>query len=202
MIVTGSADEVKEYCKANKIYKFIRPVFYPLLDEAYYPESPWLSITKSGWLEIANSIPEYKKALFNNQVNIKYLIEIDERYFHNVYGKTEWAGFDATVRINHRKTIIDAINDSLSGNTNAGKSIQSMMFQDENNAQVSAVKITAIDDKLKEGVYLPEASAANSEILVAFGVDATLIGGAGIPAEVWEPVQVPTNGKPSQFFRL
>jgi len=26
-----SPDEVREYCKANKIYKFVRPVFYPLI---------------------------------------------------------------------------------------------------------------------------------------------------------------------------
>lgn len=174
-----SADEVKEYCKANKIKKFVRPVYYPLLDEAYYPESPWHSITKSGWLDIANSIPEYKKALFNNQVSIKYLIEIDERYFKNVY--SDWLDIDSSNRIAIRTTLIDAINDSLGGNTNAGKSIQSMKFVDDNGNQISAITITAIDDKLKEGVYLPEASAANSEILVAAGVDATLIGGAGIP---------------------
>lgn len=174
-----SADEVKEYCKANKIKKFVRPVYYPLLDEAYYPESPWHSITKSGWLDIANSIPEYKKALFNNQVSIKYLIEIDERYFKNVY--SDWLDIDSSKRIAIRTTLIDAINDSLGGNANAGKSIQSMKFVDDNGLQISAITITAIDDKLKEGVYLPEASAANSEILVAAGVDATLIGGAGIP---------------------
>lgn len=174
-----SVEQVKEYCQKNRIYKFARPVYYPLLDEAYYPESPWHSITKSGWLDIANSIPEYKKALFNNQVSIKYLIEIDERYFKNVY--SEWLEMDSTKRIEIRTTLIDAINDSLGGNANAGKSIQSMKFVDDNGSQCSAITITAIDDKLKEGVYLPEASAANSEILVAVGVDATLIGGAGIP---------------------
>lgn len=176
-----SPEEVKAYCIANKIKKFVRPVFYPMLDEAYYPEASWHSVTKSGWLEIANSIPEYKKAIFNNQVSIKYMIEVDERYFHNVHGKTDWEGMDVSIRINHRKVLIDAINDHLGGNTNAGKSIQSMMFLDDNGLQVSAIKITAIDDKLKEGVYLPEASAANSEILVAHGIHATLIGGAGIP---------------------
>jgi len=45
---------------------------------------------------------------------------------------------------------------------------------------VSAVKVTAIDDKLKDGSYLPEAEAANSEVLFALGTDPSLIG-AGIP---------------------
>lgn len=79
-----SAEEVKEYCKENKIKKFIRPVFYPLLDEAYYPESEWHAILKSGWLDVANSVPELKKALFKNQMTIKFLIEVDEKYFENI----------------------------------------------------------------------------------------------------------------------
>jgi len=56
-----------------------------------------------------------------------------------------------------------------------------MKYTNAEGKQVSALTITAIDDKLKDGIYLPEAAAANSEILVAIGVDATLIGGAGIP---------------------
>ncbi len=174
-----SADEVREYCKANKIYKFVRPIFYPLLDEAYYPEAAWHSITKSGWLEVANSVPAFKQALFKNQVNIKYIIEIAEEYFTNTYD--DWTGMDATKRIEIRKALIDTINESLVGNEKAGKSIQAMMIRDVDGKQISALKITPIDDKFKDGSYLPEASAANSEIAVATGVDASLIGGSGIP---------------------
>jgi len=79
-----------------------------------------------------------------------------------------------------REDLIDGINESLVGNNNAAKSIQSMMFMDDKGVQVSALKITSVDDKLKDGIYLPEAEAANSEILFAIGVDPSLIG-AGIP---------------------
>lgn len=175
-----SAEEVKQYCKKNNITKFIRPVFYPLLDEAYYPESEWHAILKSGWLDVANSVPALKKALFQNQLTIKYIIEIDEEYFKKIY-EGEWLSMKAEERKSIRKTLVDTINGSLVGNEKAGKSIQSVMYADVSGKQVSAIKITAIDDKLKDGSYLPEASAANSEVLVAIGVDATLIGGAGIP---------------------
>ena len=175
-----SPEEVRVYCQTNKIKKFIRPVFYPLLDEAYYPESEWHAILKSGWLDVANSVPALKKALFNNQMTIKFLIEIDERYFENIY-REEWLKIKAEDRKRIRQDLVDSINTGLVGNDNAGKAVQAMMFIDNTGKQVSAVKITAIDDKLKDGIYLPEASAANSEILVAIGVDATLVGGAGIP---------------------
>ena len=59
-----SAEEVKEYCKANKILKFVRPIFYPLINESYYPQTPWHAVNDNGWFDIANSIPEFKKAIF------------------------------------------------------------------------------------------------------------------------------------------
>lgn len=173
-----SADQVKEYCKANNIKKFIRPIFYPLLDEAFYPKSEWHSVVENGWLDVANSVPALKKAMFQNQMTIKYLVEIHEMYFEQIY-REKWVGFSPDERKEIRRKVIDAVNESLSGNDNAGKSIQSMKFIIENK-EYSAVSITTIDDKLKDGSYLPEAEAANSEVLFALGVDPSLIG-AGIP---------------------
>lgn len=173
-----SPEEVKEYCKVNNIKKFIRPIFYPLIDEAMYPKSEWHAVVESGWLEVANSVPALKKSLFANQMTIKYLVEINELYFQKIYNE-QWTKFSPDERIEIRRKVVDAVNESLSGNDNAGKSIQSMKFIEEGK-EYSAVTITAIDDKLKDGSYLPEAEAANSEVLFALGVDPTLIG-AGIP---------------------
>ncbi|MES2813208.1 MAG: hypothetical protein V4670_12110 [Bacteroidota bacterium] len=172
-------DEVREYCKTNNLKKFIRPVFFPLIEEAMYPESEWHAVAKSGWLEVANSVPALKKSLFQNQMTIKYIIEIDERYFEKLYAEN-WVKMKPEQRIEIRKGVIDDINSSLVGNDKAGKSIQSMKIVGSDGKAVSAVSITAIDDKLKDGSYLPEAEAANSEVLFALGVDPTLIG-AGIP---------------------
>jgi hypothetical protein len=173
-----SVEQVKEYCKTNNIKKFIRPIFYPLIDEAFYPKSEWHAVVESGWLDVANSVPALKKALFNNQMTVKYLVEINEMYFEKIYMEN-WIKFTPDERKSIRNKVIDTINDSLSGNDNAGKAIQSMKFLVEGK-EISAVTITAIDDKLKDGSYLPEAEAANSEVLFALGVDPSLIG-AGIP---------------------
>lgn len=172
-------DQVKEYCKTNNIKKFIRPIFYPLIDEAFYPKSEWHSVVESGWLDVANSVPALKKAIFNNQMIVKYIVEIDERYFEKQY-LTEWSRYTPDERRKIREAVIKEINDSLTGNDNAGKAIQSIKIVDEKGVATSAVTITAIDDKLKDGSYLPEAEAANSEVLFALGVDPSLIG-AGIP---------------------
>lgn len=174
-----SAEEVRTYCQLNKIKNFIRPVFYPLLDEAYYPESEWHAIIKSGWLDVANSVPALKKALFENQMTVKYLIEIDEQYYQNIYAES-WLKMKPEDRKKIREDLVDSINEGLVGGANAGKTIQAMKWTDNSGKEISAIKITTIDDKLKDGSYLPEAEAANSEVLFALGVDPSLIG-AGIP---------------------
>jgi hypothetical protein len=174
-----SADEVKEYCKANKIRKFVRPIFYPLVDESYYPKTAWHAVNNNGWFEIANSIPEFKKAIFQNQINIKYHIEVSEDYFERKY-KEDWHQFKPERRIEIRKNFVTEVDTALRDPKNAGGSLMSVMYKDNTGKVESGLKITAIDDKYKEGSYLPEASAANSEILFALGVDPSLIG-AGIP---------------------
>jgi hypothetical protein len=67
----------------------------------------------------------------------------------------------------------------LSGNKAGGRSLISPIFE-ENGKFVEGIKVVPIDDKLKDGSYLPDASAANSEILFAIGVNPAIIG-AGTP---------------------
>lgn len=179
MSIYATPEEIITYCKKNNIDRFTIPFGYATLDESFYPEADWHAILNSGWLEVANSVPKYKLSIFLQQVSIKYIIEIDERYFQKIYNE-EWVKFSIEDKQNIRKELIQSITDNLGGTDNAGKSISSIMFEDDKGNQVSAVKITAIDDKFKDGSYLPEAEAANSEVLFAMGVDPSVIG-AGIP---------------------
>lgn len=171
--------EIIEYCKAKNIDRFTIPFGYATLDESFYPEADWHSILNSGWLEVANSVPQYKLSIFLQQVTIKYIIEVDERYFMKIYNE-DWVKYSVEEKQNIRKQLIQSVTDNLAGNKNAGKSISSIMFEDDNRNQISAIKVTPIDDKFKDGSYLPEAEAANSEVLFALGVDPSVIG-AGIP---------------------
>ena len=173
------ADQIKEYCKTKGIHKFIMPLFYPLMTEVYYPEVDWHAVYRNGWMEVANSIPEYKKNLFENQLNLKYMVYISEEYFLRMY-KNEWEDYTPEKKTEIRDQLTEAIDNHLSGNKNAGKSIQSVVYKDANDQWVKGIEVTPIDDVLKDGSYLPEASAANSEIMFAMGVDPSLLG-AGIP---------------------
>lgn len=174
-----NADQIKEYCKSKKIYKFIMPIFYPMMDETYYPDPDIHAVHKNGWLEVANSIPEYKKNLFEQQLNLNFIVNISEEYFTRTYG-SDWEDFKPDKKQEIRKALATAIDDHLSGNKNAGKSIQSVTYKDTNGNWVKGIEVDQITKGQINGEYLPDASAANSEILFNYQVDPSLIG-AGIP---------------------
>lgn len=174
-----NADQVKEHCKKHKIKKFIRPVFYPMVDEAFYPSAEWHSIFESGWLEVSNSVPEYKKHYFKNMSSPKYQADVDERYFETIY-REEWSSFTFEQRDEIRKAFDTAIVNGLSGNENAGKLIRGIMLVDDNRQPYPTLTIKAIEDGTKDGQYLAEAESANGEIYAALGVDASMTTG-GVP---------------------
>ncbi|MFV9552082.1 hypothetical protein [Algibacter sp. PT7-4] len=174
-----SATEVKEHCKKHKIHNFIRPIFYPLINENYYPDPEWLSIESSGWLDIINSIPKFKKAFLEDKMNVNLHIEVFEEYFERKY-KEDWEGFTPEKRQEIRSQFVEELDTSLRGVDNGGKSIMSIIYKDENGTPQPGLKITEIEKGKKDGAYLDDTSAGIQAALTAAGVDPSLIG-AGIP---------------------
>lgn len=173
-----TTEEIKAYCKKNKIKNFCKPINYSMVNEGYYPFTDWHAAKE--WIEISISIPEFKKAMFKNQANITFLIEISEDYFKRKYGNSWVEEFDEDKREEIRDNFSKELDAKINSQKNAGVSIQSIMYLDANGKPESSIKITPIDNKFKEGMYLPEASAARSEQLASMGLDVSLIG-SGMP---------------------
>jgi hypothetical protein len=173
-----TAVEIKEKCKEKGIYSFCTASKYAFVTENYYPKAGWHAVDRNGWMDVANSVPELKKALFENQMHFKYIVYISDYYFESYY-KEEWDDFDAEKRQKMREDLATTIDDHMSGNKAGGRSLTSPIFE-ENGKFVKGIEVDPVDNKLKEGSYLPDASAANSEILFAIGVNPAIIG-AGTP---------------------
>ncbi|NRT11529.1 hypothetical protein [Flavobacterium sp. 14A] len=173
-----TAQDIKSLCKEKGIYNFCTKSNYAYTDENYYPKTHWHAVDRNGWMDVANSVPEFKQAFFENQVNMKFIVYVSDYYFENFY-KEEWDDFDANKRQEMREQLSAAIDGHLSGNKAAGRSIISPIFE-EGGKFVKGIEVTPIDDKLKDGAYNVDASAANSEILFAIGVNPAIIG-AGTP---------------------
>jgi hypothetical protein len=174
-----TADEIREYCKKKRIYKFVIPTHYTMTDETYYNKTSWHAVYHNGWMEVSNSIPKYKKYLFENQINIKYVVYISDQYFADEYGD-DWEEYDVAKKKKIKEELITAIDEHLSGNESAGRTLFSKKIRDANGDFIKAIEIEPIDNLLKDGSFLPDASAANSEINYSQGVDSTLVG-SGTP---------------------
>lgn len=172
-------ENIKILCKEKGIDKFIIPVVDTLSTEKLYPQVKWHSSFKNGWVDVVLSVPKFKKYMFENQLNVKYLIYIADDYFSHIY-KERWQEFSSTEKEEKRRDLVEKIDKTMSGNHSAGRSLIAPFFRDQNGNLIKGVEITPIDDKIKDGNFLPDASAGNSEILFAMGVDPCLLG-AGIP---------------------
>ncbi|UOQ99902.1 hypothetical protein MUN81_10465 [Hymenobacter sp. 5317J-9] len=156
-------------------FKYIYPLSLPSPGQALYQLAVWNVIIKSGWLDVAQAIPEFKKQLFINQLSIKYIIEADLRYWEWKY--PDWA----EKKEGDRKRIIseelDAFEKTMAGTDGAGKSVLAVTMPDPNGGPpISVFKVTAIDDKIKSGLYIEDSQEASSHIYTALQVDPTLSG--------------------------
>ena len=170
-------DPVTALREDTRDWKYIYPVSYPTPGKTFYQLAHWDSIRSSGWLNVAQSIPAFKKALFENQVTIKYIIETATWWWEWKYPNFE------TMTPEERQTVmadeLKIFEDFMSGNDKAGNSIMTVFKSDPDRGQEYAGwKITPVDNKIKSGVYIEDSQEASSHLLYALGVDPTLIGSA------------------------
>lgn len=170
-------DEIKEYCRQKGIRKFTIPVIDTLLVEKSYPSVGWHSSFKNGWVDVVLSLPEFKKLMFNQQLNVKYVIHIADDYFAHIYGSA-WESFSDQEKQKKRTDLVDLIDNELRGNKGAGKSIISPYFRDRDSGDIiKGVQVDTITQPQSSGEFLLDGSAANYEILTPMGIDPCLING-------------------------
>lgn len=152
---------------------FMIAIQYTLTGRNYYATSPWQAARE--WVKIAQSIPAMKKAMFNNQITLRYIVEIHPQFWE-VYDPS-YKQSDENKQLAIQDRYYKSIDDMLVGGENQYKSLFSTFVMDRQLGQlVSAVKVTAIDDKVKDGKLLPESGAANGEILFALCINPALVG--------------------------
>lgn len=167
--------------KERKFKSAILPVQYPSPNKTYYQLPAWDGARLSGWIEIAGKIPSMFKAMYNNQFNIKYHIEIPENYFERTYGVELWNAWDEPTKKLKKKEVLKKMDDVLSGSENAYKAFVSYYITDAvTGKEYGQIKITQIENKTNIDKDLMTGATANSEIMFAMGVNPDVVG-AGIP---------------------
>lgn len=163
-----------------------------------YPFPLWWSAR--AWVKIARSVPAMKNAMFQNQMQIKYLIYISEQYFKK--DVPDWDKLDPDKKKAVMANKRDEIEEWLTGDDNAYKSITTGKYYDTvQKTEVKYIEIEVLDDKVKDGKLLPDSSAANSEILFSVMMNPALIG-AGQPGGAYANNAGGSNIRESYLVQL
>jgi hypothetical protein len=126
------------------------------------------------WLRHANKIPIWKTNNMDNSMNLKYHIEVPERYFMTLYPEPKYSRDD---RKKEYEKMIDQISKMLSGAEHVGKAFSSQILIDPaTQKELPGWKITQIANEINHEAYSKDYEDANSAILSAIGVDPSLSG--------------------------
>jgi hypothetical protein len=161
--------------KEGKDFKYIYPLAYPTEDEMFYPLVDWNTARESGWLEVAQSIPKFKKALFKNQISMKYLIQVPSWWW-----EWKYPGFENMEGKKRRKLMdyeVDRFEKFAKGEENAGNSMLVTFVSDPRyQKEYQGWNVQAIDNKMKDGMHIDDNNEASSHLLYALGMDPTING--------------------------
>jgi len=171
-----SAEQVREWLKDTGYRKFIWPVMIPDPDAGYYPDLEWHALYDNGWLHSTNRIPKYKDKMFTRQLGVRWFIKIPKNYWPAKFGEDNWAALSPALKEAKKQEVYALIESRLTGEDNAGKVLVAEMQVDDMGQPLPGWEIVPLDDKLKEGMFLPDANKGNSEILASMLVDPTLLG--------------------------
>ena len=139
----------------------------------YYPTPLWKSANL--WVKISRSIPLIKEAIHKNQMSVKYVILIHDKYWSRNY--TNWSRLTPEEREKIVKEKHEQINKWLTGTQNAGKTIMAGKYFDEFTEEtVSEIEIIVLDDKWKDGKMLPDSAVADKQICFSMLFNPTICG--------------------------
>ena len=174
-------DLQERIAKDDKNRKFILPIKFEELNNSMYDEPYWMSIMDT-WLKIATEIPSIKEALMKNQMVIKFHIKIPYSFWTNKY--KDWNNREKYPVAKQQEIInkeLDNLSEFLTDTKNYGKTFISHYGVDPLKPSVTydEWKIEVVDNTKmsQDGQHIIDASAANSEIATAIGVDPALLGG-------------------------
>jgi hypothetical protein len=140
----------------------------------YYPRPLWMSA--KAWVDLTKSIPALKNKLNQRQIFIKFLIIISPQYWTKFHD--DWDDYTPEKKEQIMMEKYDEIDEFLTGTDNAGKTITAGCYVDPVTKEVIPdIQITAIDDKMADGKYLPDSAAADKQILFSMFLNPAIWGG-------------------------
>jgi hypothetical protein len=163
-----------EYQLKNKpVSEFLYPVVGPDYDYTFYATAPWNSVRESGWLPVSFEIPVFKKNLLQRQFTIKYHFRVTIEFFRWKY--PNYDSMTESEKTTAKKDLLKELNDHYAGAARAGQNMLTIDFTDHTGKLIPGVTLEAVDNKIKDGMYIEDSQEASSHIYAALEIDGTLV---------------------------
>jgi hypothetical protein len=165
---------VQDQMKFGTKMRYMYPMSFSSPGDTYMQRASWHSIIDSLWLDIAEKIPEFKKALMDNQMHIKYVIHVPESWW-----KWKYKTWDKMTDAAKKAVQIEELrnfNKVLTGVKNVGKTLMLTFKHDAYGKQYTKWEVVPLQDKIQSGAYIEDSQECSSHILYSLLVDGTLIG--------------------------
>ena len=172
---------VVEWLKEKKSpTAIVVPLQIPDDGNQFYSVPDWNSARESKWIEISRHIAIFKKFLIENQVTLKYHIQVHPDYWQSRF-KEKWDKADENGKRLLAEQEFNDMSEFLTKPENTGKSLMSTFgvsghTPDKN---YDMVQFTAIENKFsKDGVYIEDSKEASDHKISALGLHPDLLGSA------------------------
>jgi hypothetical protein len=145
-------------------------------DKDYYPTASWQSNKR--WLAVSRKIAQWINANIDNSVNIKYHVEIPEKYFIDLYPEKNYTDRNsafAARKAAEEQLKVD-IDKCLAGADNPQKIFYTKFAIDQEGKILPGWKITALPNDIKDQAWLNADATAASRITSGHSTDPTLSG--------------------------
>lgn len=136
--------------KQTKTRKFAILSKFPGVDSLYYPIPNYAALFKGNWYNIKQLIAQAKLAKLKNAAPIKYVIEISQRYWDNLFLQEKISSPEKQrIRMNEKKREIMQF---LTDHENSGSALfTGKSISIDGKGESADVTVVPVDSKTKEG---------------------------------------------------
>lgn len=160
--------------KNSRKTQMILPLRTQRRNRVYYDKADWEGLLDSGWLDLAQKIPDFKKSLMENQLSIKWHVQIPEYYWP--FRFPNWKDMKTDERKQKMDTVLNEFTNFVKGTDKAGTAlISTFRFNEGQMKEYPGWKVEALKGDFKGGEYIEDSKEVDHHIVRAFGLPAQLI---------------------------
>lgn len=176
----NTLSDLQRKAAGTKQRRFVLQVSMPTPGRTYYSRPYWWSVFQSGWYDLSELLPKFKKALLKNHLAVRYIVYISDEYWKDVIRDAKVAPGDIDHERKVKEQAVQGILEFLSEkNAKGGGLVSTRKLMPGGNGKPfddKYVEIVPIEGSIKGGEFIEDAEEANNIISYAMGVHPNLNG--------------------------